>query len=256
MAGSTTLRTRQGPVRADGEAQTIRPRRSLPGGRAVAGAFLVATAAVGTFAAYTTATASDGETYLVARRDLTIGQTLSRDDLATATIEVPAFLQARAFRAPEALVGATLLGPVARGELIQASSIRRAGAGDVPGGREISFPVDASRAVDGSLQRGEHVDVLVTYGTGADAYTLLVTRAARLIDLRAPGGGLSDSRTRIVTLGVDTAEQALALANASSAGAVTLVRTGAPGGTIAAGEADRYQAPGPPAAPSDTAPRG
>jgi Flp pilus assembly protein CpaB len=202
----------------------VRRRRPLPSGRAVFGGFLVAVAAVGTFAA-----AGGGEdrrvAYVVARGDLAVGHRLKADDLATARLDVPDFVRARAFRSTADLVGAVVVGPVARGELLQASAVVR---GEV-GGRQVSFPVDGARAVDGTLQPGEAVDVLVTYGTGEQASTAVVARRARVVRLRRPSGTLSDGRNVVVTLSVDNDDQASALAHAASAGTVTLVRVGQEG---------------------------
>ncbi|MEO7837255.1 MAG: RcpC/CpaB family pilus assembly protein, partial [Acidimicrobiales bacterium] len=128
------------------------------------------------------------------------------------------------------------------GELIQTSDV--IAGGSVPGGREVSFSIESARAVDGKLQRGEMVDVLVTYGTGNEAYTVAVARGVRVINRRQPGGTLGDGRDEVVTVSVTTGAQTLALAHAVSAGAVTLVRTAEGAGPGEAGVTS-YQAPGP-----------
>src|SRR5687768_720166 len=50
--------------------RAVRRRSALPTGRAVVGGFLVALAALGIFAAYSSATAGPTTSYVVARRDL------------------------------------------------------------------------------------------------------------------------------------------------------------------------------------------
>lgn len=240
--------------RNGGGPRPLRRRRSLPGGRAVVGALLVTLAGVGVFAGYTDATADKRINYLVAGTDLTIGERITRSSLAYLPMELPSLVRARSFREPDALVGAVVVGPVTRGELIQSSDVLLRGSG--PPGREVSFSIESARAVDGRLQRGEMVDVLVTYGTGNEAYTVTVARGVRVIDRRQPRGTLGDGRDEVVTVSVPGEAQALALTHAVNAGAVTLVRTagavdsgGAGGETNGSGS---YQAPGPPApAPED-----
>jgi hypothetical protein len=210
---------------ADG-ARPLRRRRPLPGGRAVVGGFLVIAAAVGIFAAYTGATKQDGVSYVVARHTLTVGQRITSADLATAAMVLPPTIGSQlAFRDPGRLVGALVVGPVHSGELIQASSVV-AGV-DATGDRQLSFPIAADRAVDGTLQAGELVDVLATYGSGADATTVAVVHQATVVarsdaaSTLDPAGGASET----ITLGLSRSIDSLAVAHAVNAGQVMLVRS-------------------------------
>lgn len=156
----TAEREVQAPAkRAKGGRQPrpLKRRQSLPGGRAVVGGFLVAVALVGTFAAYTSATHDTRVGYLVASHDLTIGSRIGTADLAFAKMQLPSGKN-HAFRNPETLIGATVIGPVAEGELIQTSEVidKRSGADD----REVSIPIDPARAVGGHLAQGDLVDLL------------------------------------------------------------------------------------------------
>lgn len=202
----------------------VRRRRPLPSSRAVVGGFLVAVAAVGTFAL--ASGADDGRLvdYVVARDDLAVGDVVRAEDVTVARLEVPPFVGDRAFRRTSDVVDSVVLAPVARGELVQASAVARDGAS----GRQVSFPVEVARAVDGTLQPGEAVDVLVTYGSGEAASTAVVARDARVARLHRPDGALSDGRTVVVTLHVQSDDQAAALAHASAAGTVTIVRVRGP----------------------------
>lgn len=188
------------------------------------GGFLVAAAVVGTLATVGSARQDRRIALVVARHDLAVGHRITADDLSTARLDAPSFVRARAFRSATALVGATVLGPIARGELVQASSVRPTGGS--PPGHHVSFPVESARAVDGSLRDGETVDVLVTYGQGETASTRVVARAARVVRARTPGGVLGDDRMQVVTLALATAEDAAAVAHAATAGEVTVVRAG------------------------------
>jgi Flp pilus assembly protein CpaB len=209
---------------AAGAAHVVRRRRALPSGRAALGALLVAVAAVGTFAAAQGAAADVRRPYLVARADLPVGHRIARADLAVGRMQLPAYLHAFTPADAAALDGALVVGPVARGELLQRGAVRLhppAGAA----ARQVSFPIDPARAVGGRLQPGEFVDVLATYGATADGYTVTVVRAARVVEAR-DRGGLAGGDSLVLTLDVPTAEAALALAHAVDAGHVTVVRAG------------------------------
>jgi Flp pilus assembly protein CpaB len=237
---ATTPFTSQGNTLPDGARQLAR-RRPLPGGRAVVGGFLVAVAAVGIFAAWSGVTADSRERYVVARHDLAIGRKVTKADLAFQPMDLPPLVRSRSFQDPSLLVGSVVVGPVARGELVQASDVVSRPGGHV--GRELSFRIDRARAVDGQLEPGEFVDVLASYGTGADAYTVTVLRGARLVQRSEPRRALDGAGDEVVTLAMPNGADALAMAHAVNAGTVTLVRAGGnlPDGR---GEGAVYRAPG------------
>lgn len=229
MATSLRAERTASPPATGQAARPLRRRRTLPGGRAVVGGFLVALAAVGIFAGYTTATSDDREPFLVARRDLPLGHRITRADLGTLPMDLPGLLRARSYRDPTQLVGSVVIGPVSKGELIQSSDVLAGDAGATGAAdRHISFPIESARAVDGSLRRGEFVDVLATYGTGADGYTVVVVRGARLADRHESEGTLADSGDEVITLALASDADTVAVAHAVNAGVVTLVRAGGP----------------------------
>ncbi|HUQ40247.1 MAG TPA: Flp pilus assembly protein CpaB [Acidimicrobiales bacterium] len=213
-------------------------RRALPANRAVVGALLVAASLVTLFAAHLQAVADHRVPYVVASRDLAIGSVLTAGDLRTVRIDLRG-TNGRAFRSPTLLVGATVLGPVAAGELIQASGVvkRRASVE----ARELSFPIERSSAVGGLLRPGEDVDVLATFGTGADSFTVTVVRRARVLRIDQGGGGFGDGQSQTVSLSVVTAADALAVGHAVHVGKVMLVRSG----RATDGEPTSYRAPSP-----------
>lgn len=224
--GETALGTRPEVLRRDGVsggARPLRRRRALPGGRAVAGGFLVALAAVGIFAGYSNATAGSDVRYLVARHDLALGHQVEPGDLEAVAMDLPAAVASRSYRAASQLVGATVIGPVGKGELVQSSNVLVGdeGAGD----RQVSFPVASARAVNGQLRRGELVDVVATYGTGGDAFTVVVVAGARVADRTETRSSLSDRGDEVITLALPASADVLAVAHAVNAGEVTLVRT-------------------------------
>lgn len=225
----TTLSTRRGTSRRERETNGARPlrrRRALPGGRAVVGGFLVALAAVGVFAGYTSATADTREPYLVARQDLALGHRITRADLGTLPMDLPALLRSKAYRDPAQLIGTMVIGPVNKGELVQSSAVL-AGAAETSE-RQISFPIDSARAVNGQLRRGEFVDVVATYGTGVDGYTEAVVRAARVADRSETKGALAGQGNEVITLAVPDDAATFAVAHAVSTSTIMLVRSPAP----------------------------
>lgn len=208
-----------------GFGRQIARRGSLPGGRAVVGGFLVAVAAVGVFAAYTSANAGPATAYVVATRDLPIGAVLAPGDLALSPMELPDAQRNQSFDDAEVLVGATTVGPVRADELVQQSSVVETGTDT--GTRLVSFSVDAARALNGDIRTGERIDVLATFGD----YTQYVLGDVTVVDTSAggddaigtSGGGVS------FTVDVGNRDAEIALTHAAAAGTVTVARTtGAP----------------------------
>lgn len=227
----------------------LRRRSTLPTGRAVVGGLLVALSALGIFAAYTRATAGPAQSYAVARRDLPLGTQVTGEDLLLLPMELPPLVAEQAtFSSVGEVVGATVVGPVRRGELVQASDVVRKRS--APAELEVSFAIESSRALAGSLRPGEQVDVLATFGGGGGSYSVVVVRHARVLEAARAGSSLGQGRTETVTLAVANSEEALGLTHAINAGEVTLVRStgssgsGAPGQTYRAPAADRAGAGG------------
>jgi Flp pilus assembly protein CpaB len=220
----TAPRRASGPRARNGEgSRLIRRRGRLPAGRAVVGGFLVAASAVGLFAAYSAATAGPRHSYVIAAGPLEVGHRLTADDLAVVATDLPDLLRARSFTDPEALIGATVVAQRAPGELLHASDLVRIDG--ERGTRELSFSVDASRALGDRITPGEHVDVVATYGAGRDAYTVVVVSATRVLRAQpAPGGLVADTRVQLTVELLD-AGQMLALAHAVDVGQITVVRS-------------------------------
>lgn len=204
--------------------RAVRRRQSLPGGRAVVGGFLVALAALGIFVAWARVTAQPSTRYVVARHELRVGAQVRPADVVLLPMELPRAVLDRnvVFTDTARVIGATVLSPIRPGELVQASDLVRKASdeGDV----EVSFAIDPARAVGGDLAPGERVDVVLTVGTGADAYTVTVVRDARVLRADRRSGSLGD-RSTVVILAVPTRDDAVAVAHAATSGDVTLVRT-------------------------------
>lgn len=217
------------------EARTIRPRRSLPGGRAVVGAFLVVLAAVGTFGAHLTATAAPSTSYLVAARPFEIGHVLAEEDLVLGAgvravpIDLPAEQAGRAVVADAAdvasLVGRVVVAPILPGDLVQHTAL--VGVEQAGDGVTMSFSLPVDRALAGRLGAGERVDVMATFsGAGAlGSETRVVARDVTVVGVLAGGDGLNGGR---VTMTIEVSDLATAqqVQHAVDTAQVALLRGG------------------------------
>lgn len=238
-----------------GVARRIIRTRQFPGSRALVGALLVTVAAVGIFAAYAGADAQPDGRFVVARHDLPPGATLTADDVSVEVGDLAPELVGHTYSSSEELDGAVSLAPIRAGELVQRSAVVDA-ATDPSAGRsaepahEFSFAIERERAVNGDLRPGERVDVLATYGTGETASTVVVTAGALVIEVTEGTTAIGSSGTVVLTIAVGQPADVLALAHATDAASVTVVRS------TRAGDEDlpteRYQ---PPVAVGAAAPR-
>lgn len=227
QAGTVAQRTAERTAAGPGDrGRAVRRRRGLPGSRAVIGGLLVAASAVGLFAAASTSGDGPTQSYVVARHELAAGTRLQANDLELAPMVLTEAARSRAFDTPQPLVGATLVAPLAAGELVQASAVV-ARKGDAAS-RELTFTLERGHLSAG-IKQGERADLLATYGTGTDAYTIVVVRQALLVGIERPRTSTGDSGPATVTVAIDDAADALALAHAVQLAKVTVVRaTGAP----------------------------
>lgn len=218
MAGATQAFV--GPT-----ARVLQRRRALPGGRAVAGGFLVAASAVGVFSAYRSADAGPSTTYLVAASDIRAGQRLAAGDVAAVALDLPDAQHRRVLRDAALVDGAVALAPIAAGELVQVSAVARPEG--APDRAQISMPVDPGFALNGDtalLDAGDRVDVIVTYTTGGAPETTTVASDAEVVAVYRPEDAVGGAGSVTVVLAVPRRELE-AVAQASAAGQVTLART-------------------------------
>lgn len=216
------------------------PRRvALPTSRAIVGGFLVALSALGIFTAYSRAATGPTTRYVVARHDIAAGARLSADDLVLLPMALPeVVVEAAVFAREDAVVGATAVGPIRRGELVEAGDVVRKQS--APEELELSFSIDMARALAGTLRAGERVDVLATFGSGAETYTVTVVRQARVLHSQSDRSALATSAV-VLSLALSTSDEALALTHALNAGEVTLVRS--TGSTVSGPVGQTYTAP-------------
>lgn len=237
MADTTTLPPGTTDTDTPGPVRRIRPPRGLPGGRAVIGALLVTAAAVATFAAYLDATAGPSARYVVATAAIEPGTRLaSLQDVSarfgTIAVELPPEVAAGAVAADqvEQLVGQVVLAPYEPGDLLARAQV----AEEVVDAQTLSFALPRRAAVAGVLRAGERIDVLATYGSGPDAYTVFVVRGVPLLRVDAPDGGpLGESSEVLLTVAVSALEDVQALGHAVSSAELLVTRS-----TARAGDGD------------------
>jgi hypothetical protein len=209
-------------------------RPVLPNGRAVVGGLLVAAAAVGTFAAWSGADDAPSTSYVVAARDLPVGTLVQPGDVDVVAMDAPAAIAERAFASADAVVGQRTVAPLATGELLQRSAVV-VPEGDVDA-RQVSFAIDVADALAGTLEVGEAVDLLATYGsTAAESVTEVVAAGATVAGLPLDDGTAGGQAVLLLSLPAGT--DVLAVTNAIRQGSLTVVRS--LGEPLHAG--DRYQ---------------
>lgn len=214
--GTTTAPAGTEPV-ADDAGRRVRRRRSLPGGRAVAGAFLITAAAVGVFAAYLNATAAPSTEWVVATADISRGTVIETAMLDVVAIDVPEGQQPSLVEAGhvDELVGRVALGPIRDGDLVQETLVL---ASEPPAGAStFTFSLPGSRVAHrGELPAGDTVDIVATYGE-------TTTYVARDVEvLRSPTR--SDAGVSL-TVSVGSTETVLAIANALDSAQVHVLRS-------------------------------
>jgi Flp pilus assembly protein CpaB len=160
--------------------------------------------------------------YVVASRPIAAGTRIQAADLTTEPMDLPRRVQARAFDAPAVLVGATAVTKLEVGELVQPSAVVAKG-GDDPG-RELSFPVERGR-LSSTLEEGERVDLLATFGSGNESFTTVVLRNAQVVSIERAKPGLGDNGAAVLGVTVDDDNDEVALAHAIQQGKLTVVRT-------------------------------
>lgn len=203
--------------------RVIRPRRGLPGSRAVVGGLLVAVGALGTWAAISSAGQTDETTYVVADRLIAPGQRIQPGDLRTEVIDLPEGVRASAFTEPDDVVEAIALGPIAPGELVQSGSVASSDAADAAA--ELSFAVETDWAVAGSLRVGDVIDVFATDDRATEASTALVLDDVVIRRISEPGDdGLGTDRDQTITVGVASPADVANAVTSTRTATVTVVR--------------------------------
>ena len=209
------------------ERRILRRSGRLPAGRAIVGGLLVALSIVGALMLSGAGGEPAGIDVVVASAAVRPGDALGPSVLRVERLALPDALIGGTFGDPAELEGTVARSTLDEGELLQAGDVLEGTAaqrGAAPA-REFSLALDTSRVGGGRLESGDVVDVLATYGTGADAYTIVVLRDARVIDAQGIEDSIGTSHGLTVTLALDDRADTLALAHAVDVGQLTVVRT-------------------------------
>jgi Flp pilus assembly protein CpaB len=167
----------------------------------------------------------DSQRVAVAATDIESGRPLTESDIRWVDVRLTDELAARAVRPDDvdSLEGAVAATAIPAGELLSEADLRPIAAGG--GLRAMSIPVDPSRAVNGELQTGDRVDVLVARG----GEVAVVVADAQVLDVNdADGGGLGAVDADFaITLAVDVRESQLLTAAIADGEFVVTRSTGA-----------------------------
>jgi hypothetical protein len=210
-------------------ARIIARRPGLPGGRAVVGALLVVTAGVGTFTLGGRGDGGPSTRYPVLLHGIDPGQVIAAADVDWRPMELDPDVAGRTFRAPDEIVGAVALEPMAAGDLLQAGDVARGAAAPSPA--QLTIPVPADRTPP-DLRRGERIALLATYGSGDSATTVRAVHAATVLRYDAEGDSIGGSGEGRLTMALDDPAALIAAAHAAQVAELTVVRTTTDGAGI------------------------
>lgn len=201
----------------------VRASAGLPSGRAMLGALLVSISALGVVAAYRSANVDQRRDVLIIGRDVEPGATLTENDLAFAKMDLVSATDERSFADPGAVVGATALVAMKKGDLISPSMLTEGERSASTPGRMIALALPPEQALGGRLNVGDRVDVLSLAGSGQDAAILV--RDARVAFVAAPTkAGIGSAGSVSLSLVVDHEDEALSIVDAHSGNGVMLIR--------------------------------
>lgn len=204
----------------DGSAdRRVERRVGLPSGRAVVGGLLMALAAVGTFLAYSAATADDTIDVLIAAHSLRIGDTITTADVELVAVDLPSEVRGL-FGNPDAAIGRQVVAAVNQGEFLHASATVSPVDGEES--LEVAVSLPGNRAVSG-LAAGERVDI---FSTWSGDVTELIAVDARVLEFSGDSGVLlSGSDQVVVRLALADFGQVEAIVHAQAAGDITMIRS-------------------------------
>lgn len=198
--------------------------RRLPTRRAVVGSVLVAASAAGVLAAHRSATVAPTERWVVAARELPAGHVLAVEDLGTVAIDLPPGIPAVPEGSAADLVGRVTRSAVAELALVRSGDVLEHGRFDRPGTVEVAVELTPARALSGTVEVGDLVDVLATARDGDVSGTRTVATAARVSAVTgASDDGIGARGTVQVRLGLPDAATATAVVDASVRAELSLV---------------------------------
>ncbi len=199
----------------------LQPRPARVGGRAIAGAFVIATSAVLVFGAWLGTRPGRGRPWVVAAVPVAAGTRITPADLRTVQAHLTGTLAATAFGSRAEVEGRTLAVALQPGELVTAPELTPAGT--QPGLRPVTVTISAPEL--SGLVAGERVDLFETTGTAPTSKTTVLLRGGEVMAVTGSGGGLlsAGNGTEVLTLGVATLPEVEAVIAAEHAGVLDVV---------------------------------
>ena len=202
--------------------RAISPRRSLPSGRALVGAFLVTVAALGAFAVATGGDDGPDTRYLVTTRDIAAGEQLSLADVTFEAMVLSDDLAGRSVNSTDGLEGATALRDFRAGELIDVADVIGGVNSDVAEAtiHEVTFGIPLERT-PASLVPGDRVTVLATVAGS----TRLTVEDAQVLEIDRQPDQIGSSGRGVLTIAVDAPETVMDIAHLTQIADITVVRS-------------------------------
>jgi len=202
--------------------RSITPRRSLPTGRALVGAFLVTVAALGAFALSADHDGEPTTRYLVTTRAIDVGEQVTAADVRFESMILSDELADRSLNSMNGLEGATVLRSFRTGELIDVAdvipAITKATIGETL--HEVTFGVPLDRTPD-SVVPGDRVTVLAT----TDGLTRLTVEDAILLEIDRQPDQIGPSGRGTLTLAIDRPETVMDIVHLTQIADITIVRS-------------------------------
>ena len=229
--------------------RVVRARRSLPNGRAVVGAFLVTSAAVGAFLLSGSTATGPSTDYLVVTTDVAAGATLTADDVVAERLDLGTVSDA-AVVGTAAIDGAVALRDLRAGELLVHDDLLTGadtGEATIAAIHELTIPVPLDRS-PAALFPGDRVTVLATGRATDDLQTEVAAEDVPVLGFDTGVDRIGGSSQGVLTLAVDDPAVVLTLAHAAQHGDLTVVRTtralddvypASPSAPIASGRVDQ-----------------
>lgn len=209
------------------------------------GAFLVAAAAVGVFAAYINATAEPTTTYLVATQDIPVGGRVTEGMLRAVALDLPLELTDTAIPgdAADQLIGRQVLGPVSTNDLLVRTIFQSPSTPE--GTATFSFSIAPSRALGGNVNPGDRIDLVATYDQQDNTtFTGYVARQVPILRSEPTDAGI------VLTVAVADPALVLRMINALETAEVYILRSDPDKGDIP----PDYLSPGPRSEPTEAEP--
>lgn len=202
-------------------------RRALPNGRAVVGAFLVTSAAVGAFLVATPDPPDTRTDYLVLTTDIAAGDPLSGADVAVELLDLGSNVASAAISGSADVSGTVALRDLRAGELLVHDDLLASvevGARRIGSVHELTIPVPLDRS-PATLLAGDRVTVLTTVRVADRLVTEVAAEDVLVLRFDTGTDRIGGATQAVLTLAVDDPDTTVSIAHSAQRGDLTIVRT-------------------------------